>query len=287
MTCLLFDLVALIRMIRLIFSFDLLSMIGFILIFVGIPFDLISLFVILLIPIDYATRFVTIIRTFEVCCFVILCLIPLPELFVTSHGGIMAMSLMHRWHNTICGGVIGPRHFLFGAYGCIIESVWMHPRYHLQGCNRSIVAFIPSMSVGSLSTTVVLRMSTTINEFHIDSVGRSIKKGLRKPGYIGEKGSVWMHPRAFLKLCIVEDPIWDKISHKLEEILRNTHVDECVYCQVQHMTKENVHALRKEMREIHVSINNDLKVLTAVIEDIPRVFLQDPNGERIEKKQST
>ncbi|GJT94854.1 hypothetical protein Tco_1090372 [Tanacetum coccineum] len=93
--------------------------------------------------------------------------------------------------------------------------------------------------------------------------------------------------RAFLKLCIVEDPIWDKISYKLEEILRNTHVDECVYCQVQHMTKENVHALRKEMREIHVSINNDLKVLTAVIEDIPRVFLQDPNGERIEKKQST
>ncbi|GJR11261.1 hypothetical protein Tco_0793913 [Tanacetum coccineum] len=32
--------------------------------------------------------------------------------------------------------------------------------------------------------------------------------------------------RAFLKLCIVEDPIWDKISRKLEEPLRNTHVDE-------------------------------------------------------------
>ncbi|GKG46842.1 hypothetical protein Tco_0504039, partial [Tanacetum coccineum] len=33
--------------------------------------------------------------------------------------------------------------------------------------------------------------------------------------------------RAFLKLCIVEDPIWDKISHKLKEPLHNTHVDEC------------------------------------------------------------
>ncbi|GJR35602.1 hypothetical protein Tco_1211286 [Tanacetum coccineum] len=85
--------------------------------------------------------------------------------------------------------------------------------------------------------------------------------------------------RAFLNLCMVEDPIWDKISHKLQEPLRNTHVDECVYFQVQHMTEENVHALRTEMREIHVSINNDLKVLTAVIEDIPRVFLQDQNEE--------
>nr|GEX19899.1 RNA-directed DNA polymerase, eukaryota, reverse transcriptase zinc-binding domain protein [Tanacetum cinerariifolium] len=30
----------------------------------------------------------------------------------------MAMSSMHQWHDTICGGVIGPR-----------RSVWMHPRY--------------------------------------------------------------------------------------------------------------------------------------------------------------
>ncbi|GJQ98933.1 hypothetical protein Tco_0521918 [Tanacetum coccineum] len=34
----------------------------------------------------------------------------------------MAMSLMHRWHDTICGGVIGLRRsFLYGAYGCILE----------------------------------------------------------------------------------------------------------------------------------------------------------------------
>ncbi|GJU46727.1 hypothetical protein Tco_1203993 [Tanacetum coccineum] len=49
------------------------------------------------------------------------------------------------------------------------------------------------------------------------------------------------------------------------------------------MTEENVHALRTIMREIHASINNDLKVLTAVIEDIARVFLQDQNEEWIEK----
>nr|GFC80756.1 hypothetical protein [Tanacetum cinerariifolium] len=43
--------------------------------------------------------------------------------------------------------------------------------------------------------------------------------------------------RACLKLCIVKDPLWDKISRKLKEPLRNTHVDECVCCQVQHMTE--------------------------------------------------
>ncbi|GKD94380.1 hypothetical protein Tco_1374217, partial [Tanacetum coccineum] len=32
------------------------------------------------------------------------------------------MSLMHRWHDTIRGGVIGPRRSLFGAYGCILGS---------------------------------------------------------------------------------------------------------------------------------------------------------------------
>ncbi|GKB79358.1 hypothetical protein Tco_0946253 [Tanacetum coccineum] len=85
--------------------------------------------------------------------------------------------------------------------------------------------------------------------------------------------------KAFLKLCIVEDLIWEKISCELEEPIRNTHVDECVCCQVQQMTEENMYALRKEMREIHTFINNDLKVLTAVVEDISRVLLQDINEE--------
>nr|GEX07940.1 hypothetical protein [Tanacetum cinerariifolium] len=85
--------------------------------------------------------------------------------------------------------------------------------------------------------------------------------------------------KGFLNLCIVEDHIWEKISCELEEPIRNTHVDECVCCQVQHMTIESMYALRKEMREIHISINNDLKVLTTVVEDIARVFLQDTNKE--------
>nr|GEW75077.1 hypothetical protein [Tanacetum cinerariifolium] len=85
--------------------------------------------------------------------------------------------------------------------------------------------------------------------------------------------------REFLKLCIVEDPIWEKISHELEDPLCSAHVDECVCCQVQHMTEESMYDLRKKMREIHTIINNDLKVLTTVIQDIARVFLQDTNEE--------
>ncbi|GJX52023.1 hypothetical protein Tco_0280392 [Tanacetum coccineum] len=53
--------------------------------------------------------------------------------------------------------------------------------------------------------------------------------------------------RALLKLCIVEDPIWEMISRELEEPIRSAHVDECV--------------------------------LTTVVEDIARVFLQDTNKE--------
>ncbi|GJV01381.1 hypothetical protein Tco_1334950 [Tanacetum coccineum] len=34
--------------------------------------------------------------------------------------------------------------------------------------------------------------------------------------------------RAFLKLCIVEDPIWEKISYELKEPISSAHVDECV-----------------------------------------------------------
>ncbi|GJQ96374.1 hypothetical protein Tco_0007513 [Tanacetum coccineum] len=81
--------------------------------------------------------------------------------------------------------------------------------------------------------------------------------------------------KSFLKLCIVEDPIWDKISCELEEPSHNIYIDECMCCQVQHMTEENIYSFRNEMREIHASINNDLKVLTSIIEDIYRVFLQE------------
>ncbi|GJW07920.1 hypothetical protein Tco_1570343 [Tanacetum coccineum] len=81
--------------------------------------------------------------------------------------------------------------------------------------------------------------------------------------------------RAFVKLCIVKDPIWEKISHELEEPICSAHVDECVCCQVQHIMEEIMYALHKEMRKIHTNINNDLKVLTTVFKDIARVFLQD------------
>ncbi|GJY24358.1 ribonuclease H-like domain-containing protein [Tanacetum coccineum] len=81
--------------------------------------------------------------------------------------------------------------------------------------------------------------------------------------------------KSFHKLCIVEDPIWDKISCELKEPYHNIYIDECMCCQVQHMTEENIYSFRNEMREIHASINNDLKVLTPVIEDIYRVFLQE------------
>ncbi|GJY89149.1 hypothetical protein Tco_0503777 [Tanacetum coccineum] len=67
-----------------------------------------------------------------------------------------------------------------------------------------------------------------------------------------------------------------KISHELEEPIRSAHVDESV-CQ--HMMKESIYALRKEMRERQTLINNYLKVLTVFIEDIARVFLQDTNEE--------
>ncbi|GJU07638.1 hypothetical protein Tco_1124068 [Tanacetum coccineum] len=45
------------------------------------------------------------------------------------------------------------------------------------------------------------------------------------------------------------------------------------------VTEEIMYALLKEMREIHTLINNDLKVLTAVVEDIARVFHPDINEE--------
>ncbi|GJR18084.1 reverse transcriptase domain-containing protein [Tanacetum coccineum] len=39
----------------------------------------------------------------------------------------MAMSLMHQWHDTICGSVIGPRHsLLYGAYGCILAGCYTY-----------------------------------------------------------------------------------------------------------------------------------------------------------------
>ncbi|GJS41817.1 hypothetical protein Tco_0566860 [Tanacetum coccineum] len=79
--------------------------------------------------------------------------------------------------------------------------------------------------------------------------------------------------KAFLRLSLVEDLIWEKISCKLVKPSRDIHADECICCQVQHMTKKNVYALRRELREIHITINNDLKVLTTTFGDVARLFL--------------
>ncbi|GKA60247.1 hypothetical protein Tco_0759654 [Tanacetum coccineum] len=72
--------------------------------------------------------------------------------------------------------------------------------------------------------------------------------------------------REFLKLCIVEDPIWDKISRKLEEPLRNIHVDECMCCQVlsfEEEVKQHVSTSVKEIDNVQLGIVNqaELKLL--------------------------
>ncbi|GKA51104.1 hypothetical protein Tco_0744300 [Tanacetum coccineum] len=60
--------------------------------------------------------------------------------------------------------------------------------------------------------------------------------------------------KAFLKLCLVEDPIWEKINTKLVKPSYDIHVDECVCFQVQQMREENMYALRKEFQE-HLKCN--------------------------------
>ncbi|GKA30560.1 hypothetical protein Tco_0716865 [Tanacetum coccineum] len=59
--------------------------------------------------------------------------------------------------------------------------------------------------------------------------------------------------KAFLKLSLVEDPIWEKISCNLVNFSRDVHVDDCIYFQVQHMTEENVQEHREEIStKIHL-----------------------------------
>ncbi|GJV75838.1 hypothetical protein Tco_1507422 [Tanacetum coccineum] len=73
--------------------------------------------------------------------------------------------------------------------------------------------------------------------------------------------------RAFLKLCIVEDPIWEKISQELDEPIRSTHIDECVCCQVQHMTEESMYALHKEMSFFKTLMKNELRKTMSLVID--------------------
>ncbi|GJZ89575.1 hypothetical protein Tco_0661357 [Tanacetum coccineum] len=120
--------------------------------------------------------------------------ISLPELFVSSHGGTMTMSLMHQWHDTICGGVIGPRRSLLKRMDA------SHVLCSVQGAYGCILVFINKKGFSSKNIDSVC------------SVGRSIKKGLRKPGYIREKG-IGFKSGAYG--CIIDDyhSLDDKLNY--------------------------------------------------------------------------
>ncbi|GJW48809.1 hypothetical protein Tco_0080455 [Tanacetum coccineum] len=76
-------------------------------------------------PIAYSLRFG---EGVVISCF---CVHFSPIAYSLSHGGTMTMSLMHQWHDTICGGVISPRRsLLYGAYGCILELLPPKKRIH-------------------------------------------------------------------------------------------------------------------------------------------------------------
>ena len=83
----------------------------------------------------------------------------------------------------------------------------------------------------------------------------------------------------FLKLCFVQDDIWTKIEEKLPKPVMNDHTLACACCSTNSVTERNIFAIRKEMRELHKSMNNDMLVMTAVLKDISRVTLQEKDEE--------
>ena len=83
----------------------------------------------------------------------------------------------------------------------------------------------------------------------------------------------------FLKLCFVQDDIWTKIEEKLPKPVLNDHTLACACCSTKRVIERNVFAIRKEIRELHKSMNNDLLVMTAILKDISRVTLQEKDEE--------
>ena len=83
----------------------------------------------------------------------------------------------------------------------------------------------------------------------------------------------------FLKLCFVQDDIWTKIEEKLPKPVLNDHTLACACCSTKRVIERNVFAIRKEIRELHKSMNNDMLVMTAVLKDISRVTLQEKDEE--------
>ena len=83
----------------------------------------------------------------------------------------------------------------------------------------------------------------------------------------------------FLKLCFVGDDIWAKIEGKLSKPVENDHTRRCACCSTNGVIERNVLSMRKEIRELHNSINNDMLVMAAVLKDISRVTLQEKDEE--------
>ena len=83
----------------------------------------------------------------------------------------------------------------------------------------------------------------------------------------------------FLKLCFVQDDIWTKIEEKLPKPVMNNHTLACACCSTKRVIERNVFAIRKEIRELHKSMNNDMLVMTAILKDISRVTLQEKDEE--------
>ena len=83
----------------------------------------------------------------------------------------------------------------------------------------------------------------------------------------------------FLKLCFVQDDIWTKIEEKLPKPVLNDHTLACACCSTKRVIERNVFAIRKEIRELHKSMNNDMLVMIAVLKDISRVTLQEKDEE--------
>ncbi|GJS17283.1 DNA/RNA polymerases superfamily protein [Tanacetum coccineum] len=114
--------------------------------------------------------------------------ISLPELFVSSHGGTMTMSLIHQWHDTICGGVISPwRSLLYGAYGCILGATHSVSDHEYQNCPLRFDDKIRSANLFPLD----------MSDFDI-SLGINWLTVHRAPIVCHTNrvifGSVWMHP---------------------------------------------------------------------------------------------
>ena len=83
----------------------------------------------------------------------------------------------------------------------------------------------------------------------------------------------------FIKLCLVEDDIWHKMEEDLGKPLEDFHTRKCGCCSTNDVIERGVLSTREEIRELHKSINGDMLVMTAILKDISKVFLQDKDEE--------